>query len=208
MFTGIIEELGLVKSIKRSSNGVRLALASKLCSADVKLGDSLAVNGCCLTIVRISGKTKTRLLEFDILEETWQRTNLKYCTTGALVNLERPLAASGRFHGHIVSGHIDGTGKIKTFEPVGADWKLEIEVASGALPYLIRKGSIAVDGISLTIAALGGKSFTVWIIPHTREVTSLQARKAGDEVNLEFDLVGKYVERLLKAGHIPHPAGS
>jgi riboflavin synthase len=208
MFTGIIEELGVVKSIKRSSKGVRLTLASKLCSNGMKLGDSLAVNGCCLTIVRIMGKAGTRLLEFDILDETWQRTNLKYCATDACVNLERPLAASGRFHGHIVSGHIDGTGRIKIFKPVGADWKLEIEVTPSALPYLIAKGSIAVDGISLTIAALGRKSFTVWIIPHTREVTAFQARKAGDEVNLEFDLVGKYVERLLKAGHIPHPAGS
>ena len=208
MFTGIIEELGVVNSINRSSKGVRLTLASRLCSSDVKLGDSLAVNGCCLTIVRITGKARTRLLEFDILDETWQRTNLQYCVAGACVNLERPLAASGRFHGHIVSGHIDGTGEIKTFKLVGADWKLEIEVAPAALPYLIHKGSIAVDGISLTIAALGRKSFTAWIIPHTREITALQARNPGDAVNLEFDLVGKYVERLLKTGHIPHPAGS
>jgi riboflavin synthase len=203
MFTGIVEEIGVVKEIKQSPQGMHLTLSSKLCAADVKIGDSLSVNGCCLTIVRVTGKGQSRLIGFDILDLTWQCTNLKNCTPGALVNLERPLAASGRFHGHIVSGHIDGTGKIKSFKPVGADWKLEIQITTEALPYLIPKGSIALDGISLTIAALGRKSFTVWIIPHTREITALRGRKQGDEVNLEFDLVGKYVERLLKIGCIP-----
>jgi riboflavin synthase len=202
MFTGIVEEIGIVKEIKGSSKGMRLTLASKLCSREVKIGDSLAVNGCCLTIVLIKGKGASRLLGFDILDLTWQSTNLKECVPGALVNLERPLAASGRFHGHIVSGHIDGAGKIKSFKPAGADWKLEIEINSKALPYLIHKGSIAVDGISLTIAELHRNSFTAWIIPHTREVTALRDRKEGDKVNLEFDLIGKYVERLLKIGSI------
>ena len=108
------------------------------------------------------------------------------------------MAASGRFHGHIVTGHIDGTGQIKSFEKIGADRKLEIEISAAGMRYLIQKGSIAVDGISLTVAALSRKSFTVWIIPHTHQATALHARQAGDQVNLEFDLVGKYIERLLK----------
>jgi len=197
MFTGIIEEVGIVRNIERSPAGVRLTISSHVCASDIKLGDSLAVNGCCLTAVHISGKGRLRQLQFDILNETWQRTNLKFCVPGSSANLERPLAATGRFHGHIVSGHIDGTGKIKSFEKVGADWKLEVEIVSGDMRYLIQKGSIALDGISLTIAALSRKTFTVWIIPHTHKATALHARKAGDQVNIEFDLVGKYVEQML-----------
>src|SRR5437870_3044015 len=145
MFTGIVEELGRIRNIEHSQKGVRLMLASALCSRGVKVGDSLAVNGCCLTIVRISGKGVSRQLEFDILNETWQRTNLKACSPSSAVNLERPLAASGRFHGHIVTGHIDGVGTIKSFEMVGADWRLEIQPPKGTMKYLVEKGSIAVD---------------------------------------------------------------
>jgi len=198
MFTGIIEEVGTIKAIERSPDGVRLVILSRIAASGIKRGDSLAVNGCCLTVVRISGKSRLRQLQFDILDETWKRTNLRFCNPGSPVNLERPLAASGRFHGHIVTGHIDGTGQIKSFEKIGADRKLEIEIPAAGMRYLIQKGSIAVDGISLTIAGLGRRSFTVGIIPHTHQNTALHARQAGDQVNLEFDLVGKYVERLLK----------
>ncbi len=198
MFTGIIEEVGTIQAIERSPEGMRLGIVSRIAASDLKKGDSLAVNGCCLTVVRISKKGRSRQLLFDILDETWKRTNLRFCKLGSPVNLERPLAASGRFHGHIVTGHIDGTGQIKSFDKIGADRKLEIEVESGETRYLIQKGSIAVDGISLTIAALSRKRFTVWIIPHTYQNTALYERQSGDRVNLEFDLVGKYVEKLLK----------
>ena len=165
----------------------------------LKVGDSLAVNGCCLTAVTVSPRSKDKLVSFDLLLETWERTNLQYARPGARLNLERPLRADGRLDGHFVTGHIDGLGKIKRWEIAGRDHVLEIAAPPGLMRYVVFKGSVAVDGISLTVAAVGKKSFRIWIIPHTYEATALRERRVGDAVNLETDLLGKYVERFVTA---------
>ena len=193
MFTGIIEETGAVEEVKESASGLSLTIAPQRVAEGLKIGDSLAVNGCCLTVVEIQGKR----LRFDLLRETWERTNLQFLTRGALVNLERPLRADGRLDGHFVTGHIDGLGKIARWERSGADHVLEIAPPSELMRYVVHKGSIAIDGISLTVAAVNKTSFTVWIIPHTYEVTALRELKVGDAVNLETDILGKYVEKFV-----------
>lgn len=198
MFTGIVEGTGTVAGITRSPRSIRLKVRTKLALRGTKVGDSISVNGCCLTVVRIFNREKENLIEFDLLRETWEVTNLQYTQPGSLVNLERSLAAAGRLHGHFVTGHIDGMGKIKRFEKRGADWFLEITPPAGLMRYLVYKGAIAVDGMSLTVAEVGRASFAIWIIPHTWEVTALRERKAGDSVNLEADMLAKYAERLLK----------
>lgn len=139
------------------------------------------------------------VLRFDLLKETWKRTNLQFAHEGSMVNLERPLKASGRLHGHFVTGHIDGIGSIIRWEQSGKDWVLEVLPAENVMRYIVAKGSIAVDGISLTVAEARKKSFLCWIIPHTREVTALKARAMSDTVNLEADIVGKYVEKFVMA---------
>ncbi len=197
MFTGIVEETGVVEKIQPAKNAIRLTVRAALCARGVKAGDSIAVNGCCLTVAKITGRGRSRSLQFDLLRETWERTNLSAGQVGSLVNLERALAANGRFGGHFVSGHIDGTGKIIRWERAGADHVLDIAAPADVLRYVVFKGSIAVDGISLTVAAVTKKSFRIWIIPHTHAVTALRERKVGDMVNLEADLLGKYVERFV-----------
>ena len=197
MFTGIVEETGVVEKIQPARNGIRLTVRAALCARGVKAGDSIAVNGCCLTVAKITGRGRSRSLQFALLRETWARTNLSAGEVGSLVNLERALAADGRFGGHFVSGHIDGTGKIIRWERAGADHVLDIAAPPDVLRYVVFKGSIAVDGISLTVAAVTKKSFRLWIIPHTHEITALRERKVGDTVNLEADLLGKYVERFV-----------
>lgn len=197
MFTGIVEETGVVEKIQPAAHAIRLTVRAALCARGLKAGDSIAVNGCCLTVVKITGRGRSRALEFDLLRETWERTNLSASKMGSLVNLERALAADGRLGGHFVSGHIDGTGKIIRWERAGLDHVLEIAASAEVLRYVVFKGSIAVDGISLTVAAVGRKSFRLWIIPHTHAVTALRERKVGDAVNLEADLLGKYVERFV-----------
>lgn len=198
MFTGIVEETGSVESIKPTATGIRLVLAATIVAQDLKPGDSLAINGCCLTLVkRARGKAGT-LLHFDLLEETWTRTNLQFLKPGAAVNLERALAAGGRFGGHFVSGHVDGVGRIAKWERSGADHVLDVEAPAEVRRYVVLKGSICVDGISLTVSGVTKKGFRLWIIPHTIEVTNLRERKAGDAVNLEADLLGKYVDQLLE----------
>jgi riboflavin synthase len=167
------------------------------------VGDSLAVNGCCLTVVKISGRAGRKLARFDLLRETWERTNLQFVRPGSLVNLERPLAADARLGGHFVTGHIDGLGRITKWERSGADWVLEVAAPAALRRYLVFKGSIAVDGISLTVAAVTRTGVRIWIIPHTWEVTVLRERKVGDAVNLETDLVGKYVEQMLRQMKLP-----
>jgi riboflavin synthase len=162
------------------------------------VGDSLAVNGCCLTVVKVGGRAGHKLAQFDLLRETWERTNLQFMRPGSLVNLERPLAADARLGGHFVTGHIDGLGRITKWERSGADWVLEVAAPAELRRYLVFKGSIAVDGISLTIAVVTRTGCRIWIIPHTWEVTGLRERKVGDAVNLETDLVGKYVEQMLR----------
>jgi riboflavin synthase len=157
------------------------------------IGDSVAINGCCLTVKEIAG---TRLT-FDVLEETLLRTNFQQLKTGNVVNLERALPANGRYGGHFVTGHIDATGTIRSWEKKGDDYELRIGIEPSHGIYLVPKGCIAVDGISLTVAEVGKDEFSVWIIPHTREVTALRERKVGDLLNLEFDLLAKYTEKIL-----------
>ena len=197
MFTGIVEEVGIVEKIERSAKAIHLTLQTKICGGDLRVGDSLAVNGCCLTVVRILSRAGKKSVRVDLLEETWKRTNLQFTKAGSLVNLERPLRADGRFGGHFVSGHIDGLGKISRWEKRAQDFFLEIAAPAELMRYLVFKGSIAIDGISLTVAEVRKKSFAVWIIPHTYAVTALRERKVGDGVNLEADLLGKYVERFI-----------
>ena len=165
----------------------------------MKVGDSVAVNGCCLTAVKISARGKAKLIQFDLLQESWQRTNFQFARPGARVNLERPLRADGELGGHFVTGHVDGLGKIIRWERVGKDHVLDIAAPADVMRHLLFKGSIAVDGISLTIASVSKKHFRIWIIPHTFAATALSERKAGDCVNLETDLLGKYVEKFLSA---------
>ena len=199
MFTGIIEETGTVASIKPTAGSIQLTIRARSIGRGLKPGASVAVNGCCLTATKISARGRDKLIQFDLLQETWQRTNLQFARPGSLVNLERPLRANGELGGHFVTGHVDGLGKIIRWEKSGADHVLDIAAPPDVLRYVVFKGSMAVDGISLTVAAVQKKSFRIWIIPHTFEVTGLRERKVGDAVNLEADLLGKYAEKFLAA---------
>jgi riboflavin synthase len=193
MFTGLVEETGELLALQRSGAGARLAVRAPIVSSDVRLGDSIAVNGCCLTVTEQDGEN----LSFDLLDETLARTNLGQLAPSAPVNLERALSARGRLGGHFVQGHIDTTSPVSAFEQVGADHRLEIALPAEFARYVAFKGSIAIDGISLTVAEVKEASFVIWIIPHTLAMTNLQAKKAGELVNLEFDLLAKYVERII-----------
>jgi riboflavin synthase len=197
MFTGIVEETGIIKRIEPSAQSIRLAVLSRLCARGAKVGDSLAVNGCCLTAVKVLPRAGSKLVEFDLLRETWNRTNLQAVRVGAAVNLERSLRANDRLGGHFVTGHIDGTGQIIQWEKVGSDWVLRVKANPDIMRYIVFKGAVAVDGISLTVAEVSRRAFRIWIIPHTFEVTALRERKTGDLVNIEADLLGKYVDKLL-----------
>jgi riboflavin synthase len=199
MFTGIVEETGVVEKIKLTAKAIELTVRAGVCGRGLKLGASVAVNGCCLTAAKISAHGKSRLIRFDLLQESWRLTNLQFTRPGSLVNLERSLRANGELGGHFVSGHVDGLGKIIRWERAGKDHVLDLAAPPDVLRYVVHKGSITVDGISLTVAAVQKKSFRVWIIPHTFEVTALRERKVGDAVNLEADLLGKYVEKFLAA---------
>ena len=198
MFTGIVEETGRVAAFTQGPDSWQLQVAASLVASDVKLGDSIAVNGCCLTVT----KADAGHLWFDVLEETRRLTSFSQLAPGSLVNLERSLRADTRLGGHFVSGHIDLPGRIEVFEARGKDHYLKVHVPGGFARYLVYKGSVAIDGISLTVAEVTGDSFAVWLIPHTLAVTNLRSKKAGDVVNLEFDLLAKYVEKL----HAPRPA--
>ena len=197
MFTGLVEETGSVESINSTRKGIRLEVALKVCAGGLNAGDSLAVNGCCLTVTGLAKRGKKRIAAFDVLKETWNRTNLQFVGRGSLVNLERPLRADGRLGGHFVTGHVDGVGRIERWERSGADHMLDIAAPEEVMRFVVFKGSIAVDGISLTVAAVKQRRFRVWIIPHTHEVTALRERKRGDSVNLEADLIGKYVRKFV-----------
>ena len=195
MFTGIVEAVGEVTAMTESAQGNhRLAIRTQIAS-QLKIGDSLANNGVCLTVI-----SKTDFaLEFDLLAETFERSNLKELKTGDLVNLERPMAASGRFDGHIVQGHVDTTGKVLAIEAAGQGHRMEVELPAPFQQYVVFKGSITVNGISLTVAEVHADRFVNWIIPHTWKMTNLHRLKPGDRTNLEFDLVAKYVERMIAA---------
>jgi riboflavin synthase len=193
MFTGIVEETGSVAAFTKESTAWRLQITATVVLGGIALGDSIAVNGCCLTVARFDERT----LWFDVLEETRRLTNFSALAPGALVNLERSLRFDGKVGGHFVSGHIDGLGTIEAFELRGTDYYLRVRGPAGGGRYLIHKGSISIDGISLTIAETNSDTLAVWLIPHTLQVTNLRNRQVGDVVNLEFDLLGKYVEKLI-----------
>lgn len=192
MFTGIVEEIGTVKKIARGQKAYLEIQADKIFS-DIHIGDSIAVNGVCLTVTGFSGKIFTA----DVMNETFSRSSLGSLKTGSHVNLERAMSANGRFGGHIVSGHIDGTGKITNIKKDGNAVWYKISADENIIKYTVEKGSIAIDGISLTVARVEKDNFSVSIIPHTSEETILSEKKTGDTVNLENDIIGKYVERFL-----------
>jgi riboflavin synthase len=193
MFTGLIEEIATVLWIRATDRGTQLQIAAPRIAEKIHTGDSIAVNGCCLTV---SAHRKEQVT-FDLLEETLDRTNLKSLRRDSRVNLERALAADGRVGGHFVQGHIDCASRILSFEEAGPDYRLEVELPSDFVHYVAYKGSVAVNGISLTAAEISPESFSTFIIPHTRRATNLDAAKPGDLVNVEFDLLAKYVERML-----------
>ncbi len=193
MFTGIIEEVGRVAAFAPAATAWNLQIAAQLVPGSVALGDSVAVNGCCLTVVRFDAAN----LWFDVLEETRRLTNFNELATGHAVNLERSLQPSGRMGGHFVTGHIDALGTVEIFEPRGKDHYLRVKMPAGCARYVVAKGSIALDGISLTVAEVAGDSLTVWLIPHTLAATSLREKKVGVGINVEVDLLAKYVEKLL-----------
>jgi len=192
MFTGLVESIGTVHGLERRGDGARLILETQLASA-LSLGESLAVNGCCLTVTGTDSDTAA----FDLLGETLARTNLGTLAAGSCVNLERALRADGRFGGHFVQGHIDTTAEVLSAERKEEDLHLVIGIPKGGAPYFIEKGSIAINGVSLTVASLAAGNFGLWIIPHTLQETNLGDLKAGDRVNLEYDLIAKYAERQL-----------
>jgi riboflavin synthase len=193
MFTGLIEEVGSVIAFRTSDRGTQLQIAAPRIAKKISNGDSVAVNGCCLTIRSRRGDQLT----FDLLEETMGCTNLKVLRPDTPVNLERALSADGRFGGHLIQGHIDCTSPILAFEERAGDHRLEVQLPGQFAHYVVSKGSIAVNGISLTVADVLPNSFVFWIIPHTKRHTNLERAKAGDLMNLEFDILAKYVERML-----------
>jgi len=198
MFTGLIEEVGTVMSIREREHSKQLRIVTSRIAKKIRTGDSVAVNGCCLTLTAHRGDQLT----FNLLEETLDRTNLKMLRRGSGVNLERALPADGRFGGHFVQGHVDCASRIIAFEQSKGDHRLEVELPAEFARYVAGKGSIAIDGISLTVAEVSPQSFAVWIIPHTKRHTNLARAEAGGLVHLEFDILAKYVERMLSR-HAP-----
>jgi riboflavin synthase len=197
MFTGIVEEAGIIEKILPAERSIDLTVRAKACGHGLKVGDSVAVNGCCLTAVKVTARGQARFIQFNLLQESWDRTNFQFAKPGSLVNLERSLRANGELGGHFVTGHVDALGRITRWERAGKDHVLDIAAPPEVMRYLVFKGSVAVDGISLTVAAVQKKSFRIWIIPHTFDVTVLRERQVGDAVNLEADLLGKYVEHFI-----------
>jgi len=193
MFTGIVEEMGTLTQLIRGSKEQRITISCSKILEDIHIGDSIAVNGVCLTVVTYDGKG----FQADVMNETFLRSSLGMLRPGSPVNLERAMAADGRFGGHIVSGHIDGTGLIKSIKKDGNAIWFEIAASREITDGIVEKGSIAIDGISLTVAAVDNVSFKVSIIPHTLKETVLGVKKVGDTVNLETDVIGKYVKKLL-----------
>jgi riboflavin synthase len=197
MFTGIIEEVGRVVAVRINGERRKLTVAWSKVLPELKLGDSVSVSGVCLTALDIT----TKSFSADLAQETWHRTSFSRLKPGALVNLELPMRANGRFDGHVVQGHVDGVGTVISFTPIpdGNDYVLAINVPSELTRYIIAKGSLAIEGISLTVAAIEGTQVRVAIIPHTAELTNLESLKAGDPVNLEVDVIAKYVEKMIRA---------
>ena len=203
MFTGIVEEMGVLRSVRRGAHSAVLSIGAEAVLSDLKIGDSVAVNGVCLTATTVDAGGFTA----DVMHETLRRSSLGALAPGSPVNLERAMAANGRFGGHIVSGHIDGLGTItKTRRDDNAVW-YTVQATPALLRYVVEKGSIAIDGISLTVASVEADRFSVSVIPHTAAVTVLGQKRPGDIVNLETDIIGKYVEKLLRPAEDTAPKG-
>jgi len=197
MFTGIIEEVGRISRIDVRGENRRIQISANAVPAELKTGDSVSVSGVCLTALDIQPDS----FHADLAPETWQRTSFSRLKSGALVNLELPMRASGRFDGHIVQGHVDGVGRLQRFDQIaGTDnWWLTIQLPAELEKYVVQKGSISIEGISLTVAEMKGRDCTVAIIPHTVESTNLKSLRPGDSVNLEVDVVAKYVEKMMRS---------
>lgn len=193
MFTGIIEEIGEIAAVKRGAKSCGLSIKGDVIFSDLKIGDSVAVNGVCLTVTTINGDIFTA----DVMPETMHRSGLGTLQKGSAVNLERAMPANGRFGGHIVSGHVDGMGFVRSLKKEDNAVWVTITVEDSVIKYIVEKGSVAIDGISLTVAKVFKDAFSVSIIPHTGTETTLLSKKAGDRVNLECDIIGKYVEKLV-----------
>lgn len=193
MFTGLIEDVGRVVAVPAREEPKRLQITAARLALEAEVGASVAVNGCCLTVA----SRQESELTFDLLQETLERTNLKALARGSLVNLEQALKANARVGGHFVQGHVDCTAPVLALDERGADLRIEIALPGDFAQYVVEKGSIAIDGISLTVGKVRQNSFEVWIIPHTRSQTNLASARQGDLVNLEFDLLAKYVERMV-----------
>jgi riboflavin synthase len=208
MFTGIVEETGRLVAFEHKAAAWRLVVAASLVTQGTVVGDSIAVNGCCLTVVACSADS----LSFDLLEETVRLTNISQVVVGGAVNLERSMRPDGKMGGHFVTGHIDCPGEIGVLEPRGADRYLRVQYPAQYRRLLVPKGSIAIDGVSLTVVEVHDDWFSIWLIPHTMEATNLGGRRAGERVNLEFDMLAKYIERQLalreEAARNPHAAGA
>lgn len=192
MFTGIIEELGTIGNVHKNAHSAVFHIQACKIMDDLKIGDSVAVNGVCLTVTSLHSSGFTA----DVMHETINRSSLSHLHSGSYVNLERAMAANGRFGGHIVAGHVDGTGTIAEIKKDDNAIWYTIHASPAILKYVVEKGSIAIDGISLTVASVNDRNFSISAIPHTVHVTSLKMRKPGDIVNLETDIIGKYVEKL------------
>jgi riboflavin synthase len=204
MFTGIIESVGAVAEVRTSPAGARLVIEAARAAQDAAVGDSIAVNGVCLTAVEVAPPQ----LRFDVVHETLRRSNLGELAAGDEVNLERPLAAGGRLSGHFVQGHVDATGQVRSLVEEGDSLRIGISAPASVLRYVVEKGSIAVDGISLTVAARDESGFEVAVIPHTRAITTLGRKLPGQTVNLEVDILAKYVEQLAAGSRIRPQEGA
>lgn len=196
MFTGIVEHLGTVLTVDEVPRGRTFQVDTGPLAADVAVGDSIAVNGVCLTAVAVS----TPAVTFQVMGETLDRTSIGQLGAGDVVNLERPMAAAGRFDGHIVQGHIDGVGTVRSVDADGEGSRMWVDVPADLMRYIVEKGSVTLDGVSLTVAGVDETGLEVALIPHTLAVTTLGRRRPGEKVNLEVDVLAKYVERLLGAG--------
>ena len=204
MFTGIVEEMGRVELIKRGQHSAILTIGAKKVLEDTKIGDSIAVNGICLTVTSLTSKSFTA----DVMHETLNRSSLAKLLPGSHVNLERAMPANGRFGGHIVSGHVDGIGKIVGIKEDDISIWYRIQAKPEIMRYIVEKGSITIDGISLTVAAITDEDFSISAIPHTVSQTILKEKREGDVVNLETDILGKYVEKLVSISQKQHKKSS
>lgn len=198
MFTGLVEEVGVIQSVLMGTKSAKIVIRASKVLEDVKLGDSICTNGVCLTVTDYNNDS----FGVDVMAETMRKSNLRNLVSGSKVNLERALRLSDRLGGHIVSGHIDGTGTIASFDKEDNAIWVTIQPPKELLKYIIYKGSIAIDGISLTVAYVDNRVFKVSVIPHTKDVTTLLKKSPGDEVNLECDMLGKYIEKLLSNSNL------